>query len=361
MAHLTAIALACLAVGANALPPVTTGSCLATAEWTDWKDIKHAFIFGDSYTQTGTMTKERAPEPRQIDLQLTTGFNYTQSAPSESNPFGNPAYPGYTSSNGPNWVGYLTIKYNASRLQTYNLAYGGATVDSDLVKPYLPTVLSVKQQVQDEFIPGYTGASPKAPSAPEWTGTDSVFAFWIGINDIGNSYGSGANSSSLLYTKIFDVYSGLVDQLYSSGARNFVFINVPPVDRSPLTVGQGQSSVDTEKAAITDWNQRVADTASALKTNHTDEVNVWVYDSNKSFGDVLDDPSTFEQTASLKNTTSYCTAYQNGTPNDDTLTPSCGVPVNEYFWLNNLHPTYPIHDVVAKGVADALVAGPSVC
>ncbi|KAI1099220.1 carbohydrate esterase family 16 protein [Jackrogersella minutella] len=341
MARVTAVAFTCLALGANALPPATKGACTATTEWTGWENIKHAFIFGDSYTQTG--------------------FNYTQSPPSLSNPFGNPAYPGYTSSNGPNWVGYLTVKYNASLLQTYNLAYGGATVDSALVMPYVPTVLSVKQQVEEEFIPGYTSGAPKAPSAPEWTGADSIFAFWIGINDVGNSYGSGPEASGLLYTKIFDVYSDLVDQLYSSGARNFVFINVPPVDRSPLTVGQGQSSVDTEKDAIADWNKRVSDTAATLKSDHADEVNVWVYDSNKSFNDVMDAPNTYEQTADLKNTTDYCAAYQNGTPDEDTLTRSCGVAVNEYFWLNNLHPTYPIHDVVAKGVADALSAGPDVC
>lgn len=174
----------------------------------------------------------------------------------------------------------------------------------------MPTVLSVKQQVQEEFIPGYTGTSSKAPSAPKWTGADSIFAFWIGINDVGNSYGAGPESSGPLYTKIFDVYSGLVDQLYNSGARNFVFINVPPVDRSPLTVGQGKQSVETEKEAIADWNKRVADTAASLKSNHTDEVNVWVYDSNKSFAEVLDKPSTYAQTAGLKNTTGYCNAYQ---------------------------------------------------
>lgn len=50
-----------------------------------------------------------------------------------------------------------------------------------------------------------------------------------------------------------------------------------------------------------------------------------------------------------------------GTPEWDTFTPSCGVPVNEYFWLNDLHPTYPIHDVVAQGVADGFVEGPNVC
>ncbi|KAI0839695.1 carbohydrate esterase family 16 protein [Hypoxylon sp. FL0890] len=348
MSRLATTVLAYLAVGSYALPSanlgavtVTQATCSATAEWTGWKDIKHAFIFGDSYTQTG--------------------FNYTETQPSVLNPFGNPAYPGWTSSNGPNWVGFLTVKYNASMLQTYNFGYGGATVDSALIRPYLPTVLSVKQQVQDEFIPGYTGDSPIAPSAPKWTGADSVFAIWIGINDVGNSYDSGAGSSGLLYTKVFEVYSGLVDQLYSSGARNFVFINVPPVDRSPLTVGQGEDSVEAEKSAIADWNNRVSDTAAALKSNHTDDVNVWVYDSNKIFGEVLDNPSAYEQTAGLKNTTSFCTAYQNGTPDENTLTPSCGIAVNEYFWLNNLHPTYPIHDVVAKGVADALVAGPSVC
>ena len=31
----------------------------------------------------------------------------------------------------------------------------------------------------------------------------------------------------------------------------------------------------------------------------------------------------------------------------------CAVPVNQYFWLNSLHPTYPMHDVVAEGVSKA--------
>lgn len=50
-----------------------------------------------------------------------------------------------------------------------------------------------------------------------------------------------------------------------------------------------------------------------------------------------------------------------GTPKPDTLIASCGVPVNQYFWLNSLHPTYPIHDVVAEQVVKSLAAGPNVC
>ena len=37
------------------------------------------------------------------------------------------------------------------------------------------------------------------------------------------------------------------------------------------------------------------------------------------------------------------------------------MPVNQYFWLNSLHPTYPIHDVVAEQVVKSLKAGPNVC
>lgn len=29
------------------------------------------------------------------------------------------------------------------------------------------------------------------------------------------------------------------------------------------------------------------------------------------------------------------------------MAPGCGVPVNEYFWLNALHPTPAIHDLAA--------------
>lgn len=46
-----------------------------------------------------------------------------------------------------------------------------------------------------------------------------------------------------------------------------------------------------------------------------------------------------------------------GTPEWDTYIESCGYAVDEFFWLNSLHPTYPIHDVVAEGVA-ALLSGP---
>lgn len=285
-----------LAAGAAASPilsrqSASNATCAATTKWAGFSGLKHAFVFGNSYTQTG--------------------FNFTQEPyPQPGNPFGNPSYPGYTSSNGPNWIDYLTVKYNSSEFLTYNLAYGGATVDSALVKPYADTVLSIKQQVLDEFVPGYTGASPSAPGAPEWAGEDTLFAVWIGVNDVGNSYYNGEDATNALYAKIFDVYSGLVDTMYEAGGRNFVFLNVPPVDRSPLITESGvEGAAEQEKAAIGVWNGKIEDMAASLKGNHS-EVNVWTVDTNTVFGKVLDDPSSFEQTSGYTNTTGYCEAYE---------------------------------------------------
>ncbi|KAI0391763.1 hypothetical protein F5Y17DRAFT_439248 [Xylariaceae sp. FL0594] len=334
MVNIKLATLSSLALSASALSIPGPEGHHAPRAWAGWKNIKRAFIFGDSYTQTG--------------------FNYTLAQPSASNPFGNPPYPGWTSSNGPNWVGYLTYKYNASALLTYNLAYGGATVDSALVKPYDPSVKSLRDQVEQEFVPGYTGSAAKA----KWSGKDTIFAIWIGINDIGNSYWNGADATNTLNAKIFNVTSGLIDKIYAAGGRNFVFLNVPPLDRTPLIIPQGADAVALSKADVAAWNQKVVSLAKTVKAKGN--TNVWVYDSNKSFGEVIDNPASHPESANLKNTTGYCADYQNGTPAQDTFIPSCGVPVNQYFWLNNLHPTSAIHEVVAKGIADALTVGPNI-
>lgn len=239
------------------------------------------------------------------DSYSTTGFNDTLTQPSAGNPLGNPPYPGYTSSDGPNWVDALTVQYNESLLLTYDLAYGGATVDSALVAPYLPTVQSVAQQVENEFFPVYAGK----PSFAPWASDDTLFGIFIGINDVGNSYGQGAAATGTLNSLIFDVYAGLVDMLYNAGGRNFLFLNVPPVDRSPLTTSQGAASMAEEAADIAAFNADIATMAAALKSSHAD-VNVFTYDTNALFSEVLDNPASFPQTSGYKNTTTYCVAYE---------------------------------------------------
>ncbi|KAF2796946.1 carbohydrate esterase family 16 protein [Melanomma pulvis-pyrius CBS 109.77] len=299
----------------------------AHRSWSGWKNVKHLFVFGDSYTQTG--------------------FDVKGAQPSPANPMGNPPYPGWTSSNGPNWVDFLTYNYNASYLQTYNLAYGGATVDSALVTPYAPTVLSLKNQVQDLYLPTYGPASRSVP----WTSSSSLFAFFIGINDVGNSWWLNNGTLSDL---IFAEYESLLTQVYATGARNFLFLSVPPVNLAPLTLANGNWSIENEGIAIRDWNRRLADLTTRFKAGRNESVNTFVHDTHAVFDAVIRDPASFEQTSGVKNTTGFCKAYANGTPTWYTSDPSCPYAVNEYFWLNDLHPTFPVHNATAASIAKYL-------
>ncbi|KAF2130279.1 carbohydrate esterase family 16 protein [Dothidotthia symphoricarpi CBS 119687] len=302
----------------------------ASASWKGWKTMKNLFVFGDSYSQTG--------------------FDPNGTQPSASNPFGNPTYPGWTSSNGPNWVGFLTTTYNASRLQTYNLAYGGATVDSALVTPYASTVLSLKNQVKDEFLPIY-GAHP---SIAPWKSADSLFAFFIGINDVGNTWWL---NNGTLYDQIFSVYSGLLSDVYATGARNFLFLSVPPINLAPLTLStdDGGYAVQEEGKVVLDWNAILRNMTTRFAASHSG-TKIFVEDTWTVFNNVIKNPASYPQTSGLKNVTGYCAAYANGTPTWYTKDPNCTYSVNQYLWLNELHPTFPVHNATAASIAKLLNA-----
>jgi phospholipase/lecithinase/hemolysin len=304
-----------------------------SSSWPGWDGIDSIFVFGDSYSRTG--------------------FDASGDQPNPSNPFGNPRYPGPTSSNGENWIQFLATKHNESFVKAYNFAFGGATVDSELVKPFLPSVLSMKQQVEEEFLPRYPQNSShiidydhSSSTSPSWTSKTALFAMWIGINDVDISF---QQNNASLHAAIFHVYSNLVQQLYTAGARNFLFMNVPPLERYPRTLAKPSPVQKLEKTAVDDFNCRVSGLVHDLTAQYTG-VTVKQFDVHRIFSQVIDAPNTFEETKAYKNVTKWCPLYGGGTPERDTFYEDCGIPVDEYLWLNDLHPTYPIHNAIAHQV-----------
>lgn len=262
------------------------------------------FSFGDSYTQTG--------------------FDPTSTLPSASNPFGNPPYPGWTSAGGANWIDLNTAVYNNSLIYTYNYAYGGATTDAALVPPYTPTVLSYVDQV-NQFLNG----AGKKPASTPWTSSNALFSVWIGINDIGNTF--WLSDRPAFSDTLLNAGFAQVEKLYNTGARNFLFINVPAIYRSPLMLNQDQASRDLEKSVIQMHNQKLAAKISAFKASHTG-VKTWLYDSDKTFNKILDAPTTY----GFKDATSY---GQTGS-----------------FWNNDYHPGAAAHTIFAKEIDQLLAA-----
>jgi hypothetical protein len=116
-------------------------------------------------------------------------------------------------------VGYLATEYNQSPILAYDYAVPGATV------------LDLIWQVKGWFLPH---AAQKPTWAP-WTSDNSLFCIsslfsvllvviWIGINDMGIGCDPQRQLKMLFKAQ---------DLVYDAGARNFIFFNVPPTDRSP--------------------------------------------------------------------------------------------------------------------------------
>lgn len=239
------------------------------------------------------------------DSYTTTSFNPNETQPSRENPLGNPPYPGHNSANGPNWIDYLTVKYNKTNLLTYNLAVGGATIDSALVTPIYPNVPSIADQIQHIWFPKYASSPEYAP----WVANDTLFAVFDGINDVINSFTLGVEATSVLYKNVFAVYHGLIDQLYYAGARNFLLVDIPPVDRAPWTTIQGSGAQLVERAAILAWNELLASMALEVKGEKAD-ANIFTVSACNLFNQVLDNPSSYFATAQYLETTRFCEAYQ---------------------------------------------------
>lgn len=299
--------------------------------WSGWPGVEHLFVFGDSYSSIGFVTSGEQPSP--------------------GNPLGNPPYPGSTTANGPNWVGLLATEYNRSTILTYDLAFGGATVDNDIVEAYHSGVPSLKKQVLEWYMPAYV------VQRKFWTAQNSLFAFFIGINDVGNSYAHGN-----LNGKVMDAYAALVDHVYDTGARNFVFLNVPPVDRAPmnalnaLAAGKSAEAVAKKEAGlILDWNKKLVDMVSNFSKTYPGAT-VFSFDTHTFYGKILDDPKSFEATKGIRNTTEFCAAYREHRDELklETYIPECGVGVHKYFWVDQLHPTVPVHNATAAEVAKLL-------
>ncbi|KAF2750286.1 carbohydrate esterase family 16 protein [Sporormia fimetaria CBS 119925] len=259
--------------------------------------------FGDSYSQTG--------------------FEVSGAKPSPSNPLGNPSYPGWTASGGPNWIGYLVKEYNAGDLFSFNFAYGGATVNASLVQPYQPTVKSLIDQVQQ-----FHASIASKPSYAPWTADNSLFAIWMGVNDVGNSYWSADVED--LHNRIMQDYFEEVEVLFSAGARNFAFLTVPPINKSPMMLGQSREAQELEAIVIEKFNGLLRAKSEEFSVAHPG-VKAVVVDTQAPFEAAIKDPARYGS----KDATCY---------NSDGKT--C-------LWFNDYHPGMAINKLVAEAVVKA--------
>ncbi|KAJ1301611.1 hypothetical protein OPQ81_008859 [Rhizoctonia solani] len=243
--------------------------------WPGLKGLRYFFAFGDSYT--------------------TVGFNSWAPVPTDVNPLGS------TTAGGANWVGYLTTQYNQSKFWSFDYAVSGNEVSG------------VSNQVNQDFLSSQ-GAGNKPSYAP-WIATNSLFSTFIGINDL--------NRGAPVAATIDRIFS-LQETLYNTGARNFLFINVPPTNRCPFSNNNA-----TLASLISSWNTQLKASGEAFQAKHSD-VAVFYYDSWSLYTKLLNNPTQYGFT-------------------DVTSTGGS-------FWIDTIHPRTKVHQYMAEDLANFLAS-----
>ncbi|KAL8278803.1 hypothetical protein RQP46_008872 [Phenoliferia psychrophenolica] len=136
---------------------------------------------------------------------------------------------------------------------------------------------------------------------------------------------------------------------YHLTARNFLWLTVPPMDRSPLAIGSHTSTA--VNATVVNFNSQLKSYSARFKKSYP-AANVLFFDAHKSFAQILDNALGL----GFKDTGGGCDVYNKpGTTPNEYNAAECAYSLPDYFWLNARHPTWPVHKLLAERLATQLL------
>ncbi|KAF7329379.1 Glycosyltransferase family 32 protein [Mycena kentingensis (nom. inval.)] len=233
-----------------------------TAAWPGFNALRHLFIFGDSYSSVGFAPN--LPPPKHINAKKTLPFR------------GNT----YADEDGTNWVGYLLAKHDPhAEIVVHDYAAGGCCVPNSDTKPS-----SVQRQVEEYFLNGYAMSPQEGEPGRSWKSEEALFVTWVGINDCAHG---------LDHRTTLDLLFSLQEQLYTAGARLFLFIDIPPIARSPAGLKAAKNNAHKDPAASYHaWNASLRTHVECFAQSHPD-ARVLVFSAFETFNRILDNPRRY--------------------------------------------------------------------
>lgn len=223
-------------------------------------------------------------------------------------------------------MGYVTEQYNTSLVLTYDWAYYGADVSNAIINTGVTTdVIAQVAEFEDALVP--------APSTAPWTAENTLFAVWIGVNDIGECFWEQTEYTTCPIDDVMTQYFSLLQQLYDDGARQFVLNTVPPFYKAPTFDAYTDEDLAGLLSNLDAYNAALESGMTSFKANNSDITLGQVFNTTSYFWDVLDDPTSY------------------GLDSDITCANADGTTC---VWYDGYHPGQAIHKLVAQGFVEAL-------
>ncbi|KAK1221482.1 hypothetical protein PQX77_015716 [Marasmius sp. AFHP31] len=200
------------------------------------------------------------------------------------------------------WVKHLRENLS-SNVVTYNFSFPGATTEHDLAD-------QLSQYLSESRPKKLWSSSPK----------EVCYVLFFGINDCGSNQECFLSD---IVSKIPEAAQRLYDE---AGARNFIFVDVPPIDRSPS--GVKFDCADVIERRVQTWNEEFRTQIAEFQEN-TATTKVAIFSFHGVLSKILDDPEEFDFTE------------------DDSTTEGGAI------WVDELHLTSEVHEIIAEQIRKA--------
>ncbi|KAJ3908553.1 GDSL lipase/acylhydrolase [Lentinula edodes] len=276
-----------------------------------------ASLFG--YT---VAVRDSSLAPGQIKTLVTFGDSYTDTTAMAD---GGATWPTHA-------AGYANVSL-------FSFAKAGATCSNNLTfRPFPPVFES---QLPTYFAELSNGTLPDLP--PD----ETLYTLWIGTNDVGANAlltGHGAPGVSLVDTVSCAV--NWVKTMYASGARNFLFQNMVPLQNTVLYSSNSYlNHYWTQTRNTTEWNVFMSEITR-------------LFDSYSLFEDMIASPATYLNGTAALNITgcAHSCVYQLNESTADTgiCTIANGTDRDSFLWYDELHPSEQTERNIAREIAEVI-------
>lgn len=152
-------------------------------------------------------------------------------------------------------------------------------------------------------------------------------AFWIGINDIGDSAKLNVDFPVYYNEIISTMFEQSVLPVYKAGYKKFLFINLPPLNRSPNNLIRAAGPLPN--ITMIGWWDSSLDLHRLNFTEEYKDATAMLFDANTFLNHVLDNHTEYN----IPNITSFCPEYNQPLP----VTQYGCLPLDDYFWYDSGH------------------------
>ncbi|KAM5530586.1 hypothetical protein V8D89_015745 [Ganoderma adspersum] len=286
------------------------------------------------------------PQAGQIKNLVTFGDSYTDI---NAHADGGTTWPVFASQEG--------------KFKLFSFAKAGAMCSSKLIPHGAPPVV-------ESQLPKYFAAKSNGTLAAIKE-DETMYTLWIGTNDVGpEGLLTGKQAGGVTLVDTVSCAVNWVQTLYNSGARNFIFQNMVPLEAAPLyLVNSYPNHYWTASRNTTEWHQFVKELTNAgnaiarlklqLLAPTLSGAHIGFFDSHALFTDIYRNPKVYLNGTAPLNVTGavHSCIFKQGESVHDTgvCTIAKGTDQDSFLWYDELHPSVQTERVVAKAISDVIL------